>query len=435
MKKKTIFSMAAALAAALFCTACGNFKTTATTMHLMRAEGSVEVADYEGKSVEVVEQLKLYSGYEVDTAAESYAWVNLDSVKLTKMDEKTEIEISKLGNNLNIQVKSGSLFFHVTEPLGEDEVMNIRTATTMVGIRGTCGWVTVDEQDHLRLYLLEGTVQYTYEDPDTHETQTAEVNAGETAELVDMGDGTFQLKTDFSHSLEIPAFIRDEVEAAHVQETLEAYGISLNYGKTAEELEAEGILPGQESGEEMSAGANESEETPEDTEETLTMPVTAEEIFSKLWSGNTETLIVKSDGGESTLDINYIGVPEGKTLILEEGIHVNLLYPEDFDEKSTNLYVQGNMVINGNVTMEDGELCVEGGTLQINGTVTVGKQGWLFLASDIHPENKPRLIVTEGIDNYGRIDVYTGTLEADIRIKSGGGLGGNGEIIGEVTRE
>lgn len=435
MKKHKYIPMIAALAAALLCTACGGSETTATTMCLMRAEGSVEVADHKGKSVEVVEQLKLYSGYEIDTAAESYAWVNLDNVKLTKMDEKTEIEINKLGNNLNIQVKSGSLFFHVTEPLSEDETMNIRTSTTMVGIRGTCGWVTVDEQEHLQLYLLEGTIQYTYEDPDTHEVQAMEVNAGEAAKLVDLGDGTFQLKADFLHSIEIPAFIRDEVEAAHMLENLEAYGISVNYGKTAEELEAEGIIPGQESGSGTPESTGENGDATEDTEDTLTMPVSADEIFSKLRSGKAQTLTVASNGEETTLDINYLSVPEGKTLILDEGIHVNLLYPEDFDEKSTNLYVQGNMVINGNITMEDGELCVEGGTLQVNGTVTIGKQGWLFLASDIHPENNPRLIVTGGIDNYGRIDVYTGTIEADIRVKSGGTLSGSGEVIGEITRE
>ena len=42
---------------------------------------------------------------------------------------------------MDIQLRSGSLFFSVTQPLEDDETMNIRASTLLVGIRGTCGWV------------------------------------------------------------------------------------------------------------------------------------------------------------------------------------------------------------------------------------------------------------------------------------------------------
>ena len=120
--------------------ACGN-DTTATTMHLKRTEGTVVVLDDAGKDVPLLENLGLYSGYGVDTESESYAWIDLDDVKLTKMDQESEIAIQKEGKALDIEVISGSLLFNVTQPLEDDETMDIRTSTMLIGIRGTCGWV------------------------------------------------------------------------------------------------------------------------------------------------------------------------------------------------------------------------------------------------------------------------------------------------------
>ena len=128
--------------ALLSCVSCGS---GAASMHLRRTEGTVGVSDNEGKSVEPRDDLGLYSGYGVGTQAESYAWIDLDDVKLTKLDANSEIEIVKEDKSLEINVKSGSLFFNVTEPLADDETMNIATSTMMIGIRGTCGWVAEDE--------------------------------------------------------------------------------------------------------------------------------------------------------------------------------------------------------------------------------------------------------------------------------------------------
>ena len=80
----------------LSCAACGG-GAKAATMHLRKTEGTVGVSDGGGREVEPKENLGLYSGYEVDTRSESYAWVDLDSVKLTKLDENSEIEIQKDG--------------------------------------------------------------------------------------------------------------------------------------------------------------------------------------------------------------------------------------------------------------------------------------------------------------------------------------------------
>ena len=184
------------LSLALLLTSCGN-GTSAATMYLRKTEGAVGVSDGEGKELTPKDNLGLYSGYQVGTQAESYAWIDLDKVKLTKLDQDSEVEINKEGKKLEIDVKSGSLFFNVTEPLTDDETMNIATATMMVGIRGTCGWVTDNTAA-----LLEGTVSV------TAGGQEATINAGEMAVLTESGEITVSALT----AEDIPSFVREEVE-------------------------------------------------------------------------------------------------------------------------------------------------------------------------------------------------------------------------------
>lgn len=50
----------------------------------------------------------------------------------------------------------------------------------MVGIRGTCGWVRVDEGE-MAVYIIEGTVTCSVSDPDSGEEKTAAVSGGEMA--------------------------------------------------------------------------------------------------------------------------------------------------------------------------------------------------------------------------------------------------------------
>ena len=195
MKKLFARSTAVVLSLALLLTSCGG-GATATSMHLKKTEGTVAVSDSEGKAVSPRKDLGLYSGYGVETQAKSYAWIDLDKVKLTKLDAESQIEIGKEGKNLEIDVISGELFFNVTEPLDDDETMDIVTSTMIVGIRGTCGWVGEDTAA-----LLEGTVSVTAGD------QEVTVNAGEMAVLT--ADGTLEVKPFTAFS--VPAFVREEV--------------------------------------------------------------------------------------------------------------------------------------------------------------------------------------------------------------------------------
>lgn len=198
-KKKAFINIAAALFLLALCTACGN-SATATSMRLMRTEGRVKVEDEEGEKITTEENMGLYSGYQMETRKESYAWINLDSVKLAKMDSESKIEIRKDGKKLELLLNEGSVFFNITEPLEEDESLEIRTSTMAVGIRGTCGWVSVDG-NIVTVGLLEGKVECT-----PKSGKAVNLEAGWKAVLNEGGEITVSpLKES-----DIPAFIREE---------------------------------------------------------------------------------------------------------------------------------------------------------------------------------------------------------------------------------
>jgi len=236
------------MAVMLLLTACGP-SASAAAMSLAKAEGTVGIADGDGKSVPVSEDRSLYSGYQVGTEAKSHAWISLDDVKLVKMDEESAIELRKENRNLEIFVNSGQLFFNITEPLEEDETLDIRTSTMTVGIRGTCGWVSVLEEGHMQVCVLEGKVHCEVTDSVSGQSAEAEVSAGERADLYirseEGEDAACEIvKSKISRS-DIPDFVLEEVD-------LEALGTELAEepeeagGETAEEPQETAEAPEEE---------------------------------------------------------------------------------------------------------------------------------------------------------------------------------------------
>ena len=209
---------------ALGCTGCGG--AGAATMFLRKTEGTVTVSDAGGQEIAPEENLGLYSGYTVGTGFKSYAWIDLDKVKLTKLDADSAVEITKDGKNLSIHVTSGSLFFNVTEPLAGDETMEISTSSMLVGIRGTCGWVEAPQSGVMRVYILEGRVEC------TTGGNTVAVNAGEMAEMT--GDGAIAVKTFEVYA--VPGFVTKELQADEAlnEAVLEASGLDVAASPLAE---------------------------------------------------------------------------------------------------------------------------------------------------------------------------------------------------------
>lgn len=268
------------VAVALLLTACGS-STSAAAMSLAKTAGTVGIADGDGKSVPVAEDRSLYSGYQVGTEAKSHAWISLDDVKLVKMDEESAIELRKENRNLEIFVNSGQLFFNITEPLEEDETLDIRTSTMTVGIRGTCGWVSVLEEGHMQVCVLEGKVHCEVTDPVSGQSAEAEVSAGERADLYirseEGEDAACEIvKSKISRS-DIPDFVLEEVD-------LEALGTEL-----AEEPE--------EIGEETAEEPQETAEAPEEEAAGETVEeILALSEYESFGSARGGVMPVKKDG-------------------------------------------------------------------------------------------------------------------------------------------
>ena len=233
----------------LLSASCG--RNRATTMKLIKTDGEVGVENEEGKSVDLIENLGLYNGYGIGTQKKSFAWIDLDDTKLTKMDEKSDVDIKKDGKKLELVVNSGGLFFNVTKPLEDDESMDIRTSTTICGIRGTCGWVE-SQGDTSYVGLLDGKVECFVTVDGEEETVT--VNVKELLIVKKDGDNVTYEVEELTYK-DVPEFVQVEIvdepfaleEETHtVDDFLGVYSSTENeYGDVSEAelgLDDEGAL-------------------------------------------------------------------------------------------------------------------------------------------------------------------------------------------------
>lgn len=159
IRTKKIWSML--LAAALIVsvvTPAAAATARATTMKLEKTEGTVTLKTQNGASRKPTNGMRLLNGNTLATAASSYAHISLDGTKAVKLDQNSSTTVRQNGKQLELLVKSGSLFFNVSEKLTEKESLNIRTSSMVSGIRGTCGVIEKINSDKSKLYLIEGQV-------------------------------------------------------------------------------------------------------------------------------------------------------------------------------------------------------------------------------------------------------------------------------------
>lgn len=225
VKKIISFILCAAfLIGALPMTALAD-EVTATTIRLEKCEGDVTVKNASGKKLTISEKMRLYNGYEISTSRKSYAYISLDGSKAIKLDASTKISVSKTGKKLEILVSSGKLLFDVSEPLEDDESLEIRTSTTITGVRGTAGYVEIVSPSESVLTLLEGTTVVTTVDPTTGEvTETTVTSGQQLSSLLTTEDEEDTITLVISNLAEedIPGFVRTYIaENPDVQERIE----------------------------------------------------------------------------------------------------------------------------------------------------------------------------------------------------------------------
>ncbi len=211
--KKTSIILSVLTMAALLMAGCGDDSGKAATMRFLRADGEAWISDEEQKNLDVAEGMSLYSGYGVGTSAHANAWLTLDEATTAKMDFSSEIGIkrSEDGKQLEVDVKSGKMYFNVAEPLKDDESLDIETSTMTVGIRGTAGWVE-SHDDYSIVAILEGHVALTAK------------NGGDS---VILGEGYMAtlfhgrgFEVEQFSTKDVPEFVMNEEDTVHMLETL-----------------------------------------------------------------------------------------------------------------------------------------------------------------------------------------------------------------------
>ena len=180
------------IAVAVVCIVFARNGYLATTMRLLRIEGTVNLEDSKGSTKPVAENLRFQSGDALNTGADGLATIGLDDAKIVTLDHNSRAEFKKKKNQLELNLTKGALFFNVTEKLKSDEKFDIKTSTMTAGIRGTSGIVYYDEADDLRetIAITDGVVEISATNPETGETRTAKVEAGKQLKVYLYSDRT-----------------------------------------------------------------------------------------------------------------------------------------------------------------------------------------------------------------------------------------------------
>ena len=169
------------VASAVVCVMLVRSKYLATTMRLLRIEGTVSLEDASGSIKPALNNLRFQSGDALSTGSDGLASVGLDNSKIITLQNDSRAEFVKNKKHLQLKLTKGALFFNVTEKLKADETFEIKTSTMTAGIRGTSGMIYFDADDGGResLVITDGVVEVSATNPETGETKTARVEAGQ----------------------------------------------------------------------------------------------------------------------------------------------------------------------------------------------------------------------------------------------------------------
>lgn len=180
MKIISSISIVAVITAAVLCIVSAKNNYLATTMRLLRVEGTVNIEDSKGETKPVSNNLRFQSGDALSTGSDGLASVGLDNTKIITLQNDSRAEFSKKRKQLELKLTKGALFFNVTEKLRADETFEIRTSSMTAGIRGTSGMVYYDVADGREALLItDGSVEVSATNPKTGETKNAMVEAGQ----------------------------------------------------------------------------------------------------------------------------------------------------------------------------------------------------------------------------------------------------------------
>lgn len=163
----------------------------ATTMRLLRIVGEVTLEDGKKKKT-ILDNLRLNDGNALSTETESLASVGLDDTKIISIEENSRAEFYQKGKKLELVLTKGRLFFDVQAPLTDNESLDIKSSTMVVGIRGTSGYVWEDPASGIQyIYITDGHVTVNGYNPQTEKNEEVTVGPGQRVTAYLNDDGTF----------------------------------------------------------------------------------------------------------------------------------------------------------------------------------------------------------------------------------------------------
>ncbi len=169
----------------------------ATTMRLLRIVGEVNLTE-KGKDKTAMTDIRLGDGNVLSTGTQSLVSVGLDDTKIVSLEENSRCEFHQKGKKTELMLTDGSLFFDVRKALEENESLDIKSSTMVVGIRGTSGYVWNDKAKGTQhIIITDGHVIIKATNPKTGETVEQELSGSYmlTAYLYDDGDfNYFEIK-------------------------------------------------------------------------------------------------------------------------------------------------------------------------------------------------------------------------------------------------
>ena len=117
LSKKTKIIMAVAavavIAVAVTVVLLSRSGYTATTMRLLRVEGTVNIEDSKGGTKPVIDKIRFQSGDALNTGNDGLASVGLDDTKIVTLQSDSRVEFQKQNKKLELKLTKGALFFEV----------------------------------------------------------------------------------------------------------------------------------------------------------------------------------------------------------------------------------------------------------------------------------------------------------------------------------
>ncbi|MFI3253485.1 MAG: FecR domain-containing protein [Eubacteriales bacterium] len=195
--------------------------TTADEMRLENYTGSITLQNNSEEKA-VVLGSRLVTGDNIETMVESNAYVVLDSSKVLRVNETSQVEIVQEDKQLDIHLSKGTVFFNVTSSLSAEESLEFHTNNVVTGVRGTSGIIHFDPVAQItQIVVLTGIVT------GTTASEEQNIEAGQVAIVETLADGTVEMAI-YGLEEEDPIYYFSDTFVDGIQGDLNGEGQSLS---------------------------------------------------------------------------------------------------------------------------------------------------------------------------------------------------------------